>query len=109
MNAFVMGIDFGSTTAKTVILDLDGSIIASDVAHMGAVSGAGVSASVAAALQQAGLTQADMGRTVSTGYGRRMLDIADKNYTEITCHARGAVAMAPQARLVIDMGGRTAR
>src|SRR3546814_11613576 len=24
MNAFVMGIDFGSTTAKTVILDLDG-------------------------------------------------------------------------------------
>src|SRR3546814_5388811 len=45
MNAFVMGIDFGSTTAKTVILDLDGGIVASNVAHLGAVRGQGVVAS----------------------------------------------------------------
>lgn len=109
MSAFVMGIDFGSTTAKTVILDLDGKILASNVAHMGAVSGQGVAASVADALQVAGLTQADMARTVSTGYGRRMLDIAEKNYTEITCHARGAVAMVPEARLVIDIGGQDSK
>lgn len=109
MNAFVMGIDFGSTTAKTVILDLDGGIVASNVAHMGAVSGQGVVASVADALNDAGLTQADMVRTVSTGYGRRMLDIAEKNYTEITCHARGAVAMVPEARLVIDIGGQDSK
>ncbi|ALJ16467.1 acyl-CoA dehydratase activase [Sphingopyxis macrogoltabida] len=109
MNAFVMGIDFGSTTAKTVILDIDGKIVASNVAHMGAVSGQGVAASVADALAEAGLTQADMVRTVSTGYGRRMLDIAEKNYTEITCHARGAVAMVPEARLVIDIGGQDSK
>jgi predicted CoA-substrate-specific enzyme activase len=109
MESHVMGIDFGSTTAKTVIVDLDGNIVASNVAHMGAVSGEGVSASVAAALAEAGLTQADMGRTVSTGYGRRMLDIADKNFTEITCHARGAVAMVPDARLVIDIGGQDSK
>ena len=109
MKSYVMGIDFGSTTAKTAILDLKGNIVASCIAHMGAVSGDGVKASVAGALKEAGLTQADMGRTVSTGYGRRMLDVADKNFTEITCHARGAVAMVPDARLVIDIGGQDSK
>ena len=42
MKSYVMGIDFGSTTAKTVILDLKGRIVSSCVAHMGAVSGDGV-------------------------------------------------------------------
>jgi len=109
MKHYVMGIDFGSTTAKTVILDLKGRIVASRVAHMGAVSGDGVRASIEGALEDAGLTQEQMGRVVSTGYGRRMLDVADKNYTEITCHARGAVAMVPDARLVIDIGGQDSK
>jgi (R)-2-hydroxyacyl-CoA dehydratese activating ATPase len=51
MKSYVMGIDFGSTTAKTVILDLSGRIVASSVAHVGAVSGDGVKASVSAALE----------------------------------------------------------
>lgn len=109
MKSHVMGIDFGSTTAKAVIVDLDGNIVASSVSHMGAVSDEAVKEAVAGVLAQAGLTQADMGRTVSTGYGRRMLDIADKNFTEITCHARGAVAMVPEARLVIDIGGQDSK
>jgi len=109
MKNYVMGIDFGSTTAKTVILDVKGRIVASCVGNMGAVSDDGVKASVKGALEQAGLTQEDIGRTVSTGYGRRMLEIADKNYTEITCHARGAVAMMPDARLVIDIGGQDSK
>lgn len=109
MKHYVMGVDFGSTTAKTVILDLKGNTIAHSVAHMGAVSGSGVKHSMKEALEMAGLTQSDIGRTVATGYGRRMLDEADKNYTEITCHARGAVAMVPGARLVIDIGGQDSK
>lgn len=109
MKKHVMGVDFGSTTAKTVILDLNGTIVAHSVAHMGAVSGNGVKQSMKDALDLAGLAQADIGRTVSTGYGRRMLDEADKNYTEITCHARGAVSMVPGARLVIDIGGQDSK
>ena len=109
MKSYVMGIDFGSTTAKTVVLDLKGNIVSSCVAHMGAVSGEGVKNSIEGALKDAGITQDDIGRTVSTGYGRRMLDIADKNYTEITCHARGAVAMMPETRLVIDIGGQDSK
>ena len=109
MKNFVMGIDFGSTTAKTVILDLEGNIVSSSIKSMGAVSNEGVEASIADALNQASLTQDNMAKTVSTGYGRRMLDIADKNYTEITCHARGALAMVPEARLVVDIGGQDSK
>ena len=105
----VMGIDFGSTTSKTVILDLQGRMVAAAVEHQGAVSGAGAQDSIAAALAQAGLKQSGIARTVSTGYGRRMLDIADKSYTEITCHARGAVHLVPEARLVIDIGGQDSK
>jgi predicted CoA-substrate-specific enzyme activase len=109
MTSHVMGIDFGSTTAKAVIIDLDGAIVAARVSHMGAVSDQAVKEAVADVLAAAGLAQSDMKRTVSTGYGRRMLDIADKNFTEITCHARGAIAMVPEARLVIDIGGQDSK
>lgn len=109
MKQYVMGVDFGSTTAKTVILDLDGNIVSHSVAHMGAVSGNGVKRSMQDALDEAGLSRDDIGWTVATGYGRRMLDEADRNYTEITCHARGAVAMVPDARLVIDIGGQDSK
>lgn len=105
----VMGIDFGSTTAKTVILDGNGALVAWSVSHKGSVSDEGAQASIAEALARAGLKQSDITRTVATGYGRRMLDVADKSYTEITCHARGAVSMVPHARLVIDIGGQDSK
>lgn len=107
--AHVMGVDFGSTTAKAVILALDGTVVAARVSHMGAISDQAVKQAVADALSDAALTQDDIGRTVSTGYGRRMLEIADKNFTEITCHARGASALVPEARLVIDIGGQDSK
>lgn len=109
MKKHVMGIDFGSTTAKAVIVDMQGRIVAWSVSHMGAVSDAAVHEAVDNVLAESGLKQEDMGRCVSTGYGRRMLDIADRNFTEITCHARGAVAMVPDARLVIDIGGQDSK
>ncbi|MCH9826413.1 MAG: 2-hydroxyglutaryl-CoA dehydratase [Gammaproteobacteria bacterium] len=109
MKAYVMGIDFGSTTAKTVILDRKGKMVAWSVGQKGSVSDAGVRESMANAFEKAGITQADIARTVSTGYGRRMIDVADQSYTEITCHARGAVHMCPEARLVIDIGGQDSK
>jgi predicted CoA-substrate-specific enzyme activase len=104
-----MGVDFGSTTAKTVILDMAGKTVGACISSMGAVSDDGVKASVAGALLQAGIAQSDVGFTVTTGYGRRMLEISQKSYTEITCHARGAVALVPAARLVIDIGGQDSK
>jgi predicted CoA-substrate-specific enzyme activase len=109
MITYAMGVDFGSTTAKTIILNGEGGIVASCIESMGAVSDEGVKASIAGALRQAGITQADVNFCVTTGYGRRMLDVSQKSYTEITCHARGAVALVPDARLVIDIGGQDSK
>ncbi len=90
MTTYAMGVDFGSTTAKTIILDEHGNIVASCIESMGAVSDEGVKASIAGALKQ-------------------LLDVSQKSYTEITCHARGAVALVPDARLVIDIGGQDSK
>jgi predicted CoA-substrate-specific enzyme activase len=109
MAAYVLGIDFGSTTGKSVILDDQGNIKAACVSSKGAVSDEGVKASMAQALSDAGISVNDIVRCVSTGYGRRMLDIADRSITEITCHARGAVHMVPDARMVIDIGGQDSK
>jgi predicted CoA-substrate-specific enzyme activase len=108
-NAYLMGVDLGSTTAKTVILDTSGSPAATNVVQMGAVSRAGVQASIEQALEAAGIQQADVARTVSTGYGRRLVAIADNSFTEITCHARGAATLWPGVRLVIDIGGQDSK
>lgn len=46
---------------------------------------------------------------VGTGYGRLNLPFVTKAMTEITCHARGAVYLMPEARTVIDIGGQDAK
>ena len=44
-----------------------------------------------------------------TGYGRQLVDFADKQVTEISCHGLGARLLAPDTRTVIDIGGGTAK
>jgi predicted CoA-substrate-specific enzyme activase len=109
MGAYVMGVDLGSTTAKTVILDEAARPVAANVVQMGAVSRAGVQASMRQALDEVGVDARDVVRTVSTGYGRRLVETADNSFTEITCHARGAAALWPGVRLVIDIGGQDSK
>lgn len=108
-NWYTMGIDLGSTTAKAAIVDADGTMVASAVVQMGAVSRQAVGVAVDRVLEQAGLRPEDIARTISTGYGRKLVPSADKTYTEITCHARGAAALSPGVRLVIDIGGQDSK
>lgn len=104
-----LGVDLGSTTAKAVVVAPDGSPLGSAVVQMGAVSKKGVERAIDTALDNADLARADVVRTVSTGYGRRLVEMADRSFTEISCHARGAVAMMPGVRLVIDIGGQDSK
>jgi predicted CoA-substrate-specific enzyme activase len=106
---FVLGVDFGSTTGKAVVLDGAGTVRGAAVSAKGAVSDLGVREAMAQALLAAGIEERDVARAVATGYGRRMLDIADRTITEITCHARGAVHLVPEAKLVIDIGGQDSK
>jgi activator of 2-hydroxyglutaryl-CoA dehydratase len=106
---FVMGVDLGSTTAKAAVVDESGALVGSSVVQMGAVSREAVARAMDGALAAAGVPQADIRRTISTGYGRKLVPGTDRTFTEITCHARGAAALHPGVRLVIDIGDRTAR
>ena len=104
-----LGVDLGSTTAKAVVVGDDGAIVAASTRAMGAVSRAGMEEAVADTLASASLTRDALAGTVSTGYGRRLVPGAQRTFTEITCHARGTVAMVPGARLVIDVGGQDSK
>jgi len=44
-------------------------------------------------------------RIISTGYGRRTVDYAEEQITEITCHAVGCAILYPDCT-VIDVGGQ---
>lgn len=44
-----------------------------------------------------------------TGYGRQLVDFADKQVTEISCHGLGARLLAPATRMVIDIGGQDSK
>lgn len=109
MQWYTMGVDLGSTTAKASIVDEDGEMVSSAVIQMGAVSRQAVAVAIDRVLEQAGLQPSDIARTISTGYGRRLVPSADKTFTEITCHARGAAALSPGVRLVIDIGGQDSK
>ena len=65
--AYVLGIDFGSTTGKAVILDADGTVLASAVSQKGAVSDEGVKAALTQVLQEANIALSDIQRCVATG------------------------------------------
>jgi predicted CoA-substrate-specific enzyme activase len=109
MTAYVMGVDLGSTTAKTAILDTDGNLVGSSIVQMGAVSRTAARTATDQALAAVGIAEDAIARTVSTGYGRRLVERADKHFTEITCHARGAATLWPGVRLVIDIGGQDSK
>jgi bzd-type benzoyl-CoA reductase Q subunit len=59
------------------------------------------------ALENTGLTIADLQFTVGTGYGRVNVPFANRAITEIACHARGGNFMyGPTVRTILDMGGQ---
>jgi predicted CoA-substrate-specific enzyme activase len=104
-----LGVDLGSTTAKAVVVDDRGAVVGQSVVQMGAVSRQGMQKAIDAALEEAGISERDLSATVSTGYGRKLVPGAHRTFTEITCHARGAAAMCPGVKLIIDIGGQDSK
>ncbi len=103
---YVAGIDIGSTQAKGVILDKDGAIAGKAIIDMETNMGTAAERVFELALANAGLSATDIAFTVSTGYGRYRVTFGDLQVTEISCHARGAVAEFPKTRTVLDIGGQ---
>lgn len=103
-----LGIDIGSSSSKAVVITEEKKVIGKAVVNTGAGT-QGPEKAVTAALLAAGLDRGQIKATVVTGYGRITYGRADKQITEISCHARGTAHLIPDARTVIDIGGQDAK
>ena len=103
-----LGIDIGSSSSKAVIMNSSKKVISESVINVGTGS-TGPKRVVENALEQAGLSKSEIAKTVVTGYGRMTYTEADKQITEISCHAKGVVHSVKNARTVIDVGGQDAK
>jgi predicted CoA-substrate-specific enzyme activase len=101
---YFAGIDVGSTMTKTVILNQ--GIIASIIGPTGPEHRRLANQVMDEALKKAAISFQSITYIVSTGYGRINVPFADKQYTEITCQAKGVVNLFPKAKTVIDIGGQ---
>ncbi len=61
------------------------------------------------ALARCSLSFDQLSYVVATGYGRMSVPFADRQITELSCHARGVASVFPNARLAIDVGGQDAK
>ncbi len=105
MSIYTLGIDVGSTTSKCVILEDGISIVGKALIPCGTGS-SGPKEAVKKAMEEAKLLPEQIAATVSTGYGRRTVNLADWDMSELSCHAKGASFIFPGVRTVIDIGGQ---
>ena len=106
---YVLGVDSGSTSTDAAIVDGAGEVVASVIVPTGAKATESARRAKAEVLARAGLSEDDMALKVATGYGRDSIPDMDSSITEITCHARGAHLLAPEARTIIDIGGQDSK
>lgn len=101
---FTIGIDSGSTTTKGILLE--GNTIVRRFLCPTSFRPADSIHDTWETLR-AGLEEKPF--LTLTGYGRQLVDFADKQVTEISCHGLGARLLLPEARTVIDIGGQDSK
>jgi predicted CoA-substrate-specific enzyme activase len=107
MNGFFAGVDIGSTMTKVAIMGE--GLVASVIGPTGPEHRRLAHKVMEEALTRAHLQFTDLGYIVATGYGRINVPFADKQVTEITCHAKGLHSLLPSAKTVVDIGGQDSK
>lgn len=102
-----IGIDAGSTTCKMVAVDARGEIVATRLEAADPRIELQVAAMVEG-LHAAHGTPAGL-PCVATGYGRKLVKCADRQVTEITCHARGVFRDLQRSGTLVDIGGQDSK
>ncbi len=105
---YTLGIDIGSTSSKAVVMK-DGKEIIKKVLVKVGTGTSGPAQLLQNLFEDQEIQQIDIQRTVVTGYGRMSFKEADKQISELSCHARGVHFLFPSARTVIDIGGQDAK
>lgn len=104
------GIDAGSRTIKVVLLDADSlEVVASGVRDQGIEQQSLALDLLEELLDEQRIDPIQIRSIVATGYGRRLLRVADAAVTEITCQACGVHHCLPEARTIIDIGGQDSK
>lgn len=103
---YSIGMDTGSVATKGVLFD--GKVIIRSIILPTGWSPKQASEDVLARLLAGELTREDV-YIISTGYGSRSIQFADKSITEITCHAKGAYFLNQAVRTIVDIGGQDSK
>ena len=102
------GIDCGAKNTKTVIVK-DGEIIGKGKVLTGFDQKKAVEASLAKAIQSAGISQGDIAKIGGTGSGKDSIPMADCKVNDIKAMAMAANCYYPNARTVTDVGAEEGR
>ena len=102
---YFIGIDSGSTSTELIAIDKNGKILKNIMVR----TGANAQNSAKNALEKSGIDRNDISYIVATGYGRKNIDFANDNVTEITCHAKGAKHLYNDVTMIVDIGGQDSK
>ncbi len=107
MTRYFAGVDIGSTMTKVAIIG--DAIIATVIGPTGPEHRKLANKVMEEALQEARLAFEEIDYIVATGYGRINVPFADRQVTEITCHARGLSSLLPTVNTIVDIGGQDSK
>lgn len=103
-----LGIDIGSSSTKAAIINEEKELVAVSVRNLGTGTDAHEEV-ISECLKKAGITWDDVKYVLATGYGRITYEKANKQITEITCHAVGTTFLLDGIKSIIDIGGQDAK
>ncbi len=103
-----LGIDIGSASTKAALIDRNGNLRGQQVVNSGTGTN-GLDLVMEKLLLETGISLEDVVYTVATGYGRLLCPMADKQITEISCHAKGVSYLVKGAATIIDIGGQDSK
>jgi (R)-2-hydroxyacyl-CoA dehydratese activating ATPase len=104
------GIDAGSRTLKIVLIDSGHhEALAAGVVDQGIDQDRLARELLERLLREQGLRREDLRAVIATGYGRKLVRMADTTITEITCQARGVRHHVSGVRTIVDIGGQDSK
>lgn len=104
--AYFAGADVGASRTKVALIDADDHVVGFSVQRSGTDFTATADRCLTEAMAMADIGKNRIGRTISTGYGRKNVSYAQDHRTEISCHGKGCFHYFPFAITIIDIGGQ---
>lgn len=103
---YFAGVDIGSTMTKVALIDESSNLVSAVKGPTGPEHRQLANEVMRQALEKVSLQIDDISCIVATGYGRVNVPFADRQITELSCHARGVSSIFPNVRTAIDIGGQ---